>query len=152
MPGSFWILALQILAAVQVFCIKSDLTCLPKEGGGPLQSGSGPVLTAYERKVTSMGKRWFGEWLRGRSSQVPGGVAALHFLWMDRRLELLNWDGTEYWEIQRALRAVAWIKKWIYLVSFMSLVNGDSWWTVEQGAEQTPWVSVPWRESNLPFQ
>lgn len=33
MPGSFWILALQILAAMKVFCIKGDQTDLSTKGG-----------------------------------------------------------------------------------------------------------------------
>lgn len=56
---------------------------------------------------------------------------------MYRHLKLLSWDGTE--------------NTGKYLVSFKSLVNGDSKWAVGQEAEQPPWVSVPWRESDLSF-
>lgn len=59
------------------------------------------MFTAFEKKVMSMGKREFWEWLGGRSGPVPGGVAALYFLWMYRHLKLLSWDGTDYWKIQR---------------------------------------------------
>lgn len=35
----------------------TEQTCLPKEGGGRLQIGSRSMLTAFEKKVMSMGKR-----------------------------------------------------------------------------------------------
>lgn len=130
MSSSFWVLTLQILAAIQVSASKvTKQTYPPKQRGGPLQTGFRSMLTPFEEKVMSMGER--EEWSRGWKSWD------LTLSLGEQTLKLLTWDGTE--------------NTGKYLASFKSLVNGDGRWAVGQEAEQPPWVSVLRRESDLSF-
>lgn len=99
-----------------------------------------------------------GEWLvlgmamRDRSCTEGRCFPALSVNVQTSKTPQLQWDrGLGSSGNSPALRAVAWTIKcfFFFLSSFMSLVNGDGWWAAGQGAEQSPWVSVPWREPAL---